>query len=381
MPRPLERIVCRRLIGRGNGHNFVTDILQHPGLILDSLARGILVTDANWRVHYVNRYLVEGLGTTADYFLGKNLMELAREFSQREATGELLRTLGNITPSPPKNLLTLIFPVLIPKRKFIRIIVQPHNPAPGMDGPEARGYLFTFADATQEGEIDEMKNDFISVASHEMRTPMTSIKGALELLLGGYAGELPPEATELLGISLTAVDRLVRLINDLLDIAKIDSGKMELHLDKHDMGDIVRRSMRSLRALAETHRVSIQLDQPDLLPPVLADRDRLDQIVTNLLSNALKYSPPESVVRIRVGHFGQTIRVTVTDEGPGIPKDQLERVFDRFMQLQGAKNGTGLGLTICRALIEQHRGSIWVDSEPGHGASFNFDLPLANPSE
>ena len=354
----------------------MSDILRNPSLILDSLARGIIVTDRNWRVHYANQFLVAGLGTTKEYLIGKGLMELAEEFSQKEASGELLRALGNITSSPPTELLTMIFPVLIPKRKFVRIIVQPYG-APDGSEDEERGFLFTFADATQEGEIDEMKNDFISVASHEMRTPMTSIKGSLELLLGGYAGELPAEATELLGISLTAVDRLVRLINDLLDIAKIESGKMELHLDKHDVGDIVRRSMRSLRALAETHRVSIQLDQATPLPSVLADRDRLDQIVTNLLSNALKYSPADSVVHVRVGQFGDTIRVTVTDEGPGIPVDQLERVFDRFMQLQGAKKGTGLGLTICRALIEQHKGSIWVDSEPGHGASFNFDLPIA----
>jgi signal transduction histidine kinase len=347
----------------------VSEILKNPGQILDSLARGIIVTDRTWRVHYANQFLVEGLGTTREYLIGKDLMELAREFSQKEASGELLRALGNITAHPPVELMTMIFPVLIPKRKFVRIIVQPYG--------DSQGYLFTFADATQEGEIDEMKNDFISVASHEMRTPMTSIKGSLELLLGGYAGELPAEATELLGISLTAVDRLVRLINDLLDIAKIESGKMELHLDKQDVSDVARRSIRSLRALAETHRVSIQLDQPNPLPPVMADRDRLDQILTNLLSNALKYSPPDSVVHVRVGQFGDTIRVTVTDEGPGIPQDQLERVFDRFMQLQGAKKGTGLGLTICRALIEQHRGSIWVDSEPGHGASFNFDLPIA----
>jgi signal transduction histidine kinase len=358
--------------------NTLSEILRNPGLILDSLARGIIVTDRNWRVYYANQFLVSGLGTTKEYLIGKDLMELAEEFSQKEASGELLRALGNVTSSPPTDLLTMIFPVLIPKRKFVRIIVQPYGDTQPNNGRDnSTGFLFTFADATSEGEIDEMKNDFISVASHEMRTPMTSIKGALELLLGGYAGELPAEATELLGISLTAVDRLVRLINDLLDISKIESGKMELHLDKHDVGDIVRRSMRTLRALAETHRVSIQLDQPNPLPPVLADRDRLDQIVTNLLSNALKYSPADSVVHVRVGQFANTIRVTVTDEGPGIPVDQLERVFDRFMQLQGAKKGTGLGLTICRALIEQHKGSIWVDSEPGHGASFNFDLPVA----
>src|SRR3972149_2794142 len=124
----------------------------------------------------------------------------------------------------PEHIQTKVVPVRLPERKFLRVHAMPYRPS-----KSASGYLLSFIDATREGEIDEMKSDFISVASHEMRTPMTSIKGSLELLLGGYAGELAPEATELMGICLTAVDRLVRLINDLLDIAKIESGKMELN--------------------------------------------------------------------------------------------------------------------------------------------------------
>jgi signal transduction histidine kinase len=340
--------------------------------ILDHLAQGILVTDADWRVRYVNRSLARALDTPVEEFTGQHMLVLAGRFCQRDTLGDLMHYLVQIALAPPEKNSVRRIAVRIPERLFIRVRVQPYC----ADDTTA-GFLCVFTDATQEGEIDEMKSEFISVASHEMRTPMTSIKGSLELLLGGYAGELPAEATELLGISLTAVDRLVRLINDLLDIAKIESGKMEFHLDPLDVNDCVRKSLRSLRALAEAHRVSIRAESTDNLPRVLADRDRLEQVITNLLSNALKYSPPDSVVRIETHSTGKAVRVSVSDQGPGIPSDQLEKVFDRFQQLQGAKKGSGLGLTICRALVEQHRGRIWVESEPGHGAQFHFELPIA----
>jgi signal transduction histidine kinase len=342
--------------------------------ILDSLPRAVLVTDTDWRVQYVNQTLVSSLECPAESLLGEHLLLLGGSIGRRDSLGELLRYLIQLVSSPPQQLEVKQVPIQIPERRFIRIHATPYCP----EG-QVVGYLLTFADVTREGEIDEMKSDFISVASHEMRTPMTSIKGSLELLLGGYAGELPAEATELLGISLTAVDRLIRLINDLLDIAKIESGKMELHLDRLKVTDCVKKSMRSVRALSETHKVSIATEQQEHLPDVFADRDRLEQVITNLLSNALKYSPPESVVRVHVQSMDDVVRVSVADQGPGIPPDKLEKVFDRFQQLSGAKKGTGLGLTISRALIEQHRGRIWVESEVGRGANFHFELPVAPP--
>lgn len=354
--------------------NLVTDALSEPGHILDSLAPAVLVTDADWRVRYANRALTRALSCQAEELLGKHLLVAAAQFSDKETSGELLRRLAQLALSPPEKTVTQTVPIRIPERKFLRIRVHPYRP-----GPSAAGYLFLFADATPEGEIDEMKSEFISVASHEMRTPMTSIKGSLELLLGGYTGELSAEASELLGIALTAVDRLVRLINDLLDISKIESGKMELHWERLDLTECVRKSMRSLRSLAEAHKVSILAEPTEKLAPVLADRDRLEQIITNLLSNALKYSPPDSVIRIRAIPVDNAVQVSIIDQGPGIPSDQLERVFERFQQLQGAKKGSGLGLTICRALVEQHHGRIWVEVEPGEGAHFCFELPIAPP--
>ncbi|MBI2820439.1 MAG: PAS domain-containing protein [Acidobacteria bacterium] len=353
----------------------MAEALIDPQILLDQIPTGVMVTDTEWRIRYVNESVVRSLAHPRGEIVGEHLLVILSNYCKGDSAGELLRLVTQLTQHPPQETLVRRLPFhTAERRKYLRVRVQPYRPAPGVSG-----FLFLFRDATQEGEVDEMKNEFVSMASHEMRTPMTSIKGSLELLLGGYAGELPTEAVELLGISLTAVDRLVRLINDLLDISKIESGKMQLQLDRLDIGDCIGKSMRSLRALAEAHRVSIRSEQSENLPRVLGDRDRLEQVITNLLSNALKYTPQESEVSILAHRADNAVRVSVCDQGPGIPPDQLEKVFDRFCQLAGAKQGSGLGLTICRALIEQHGGKIWAESELGRGSRFHFELPAVPP--
>ena len=352
---------------------YMSSAVINPGDLLDQLTQGIMVTGADWRVLYANRAVELGMGQPRERIIGQHLLVLAAEFCKEDSSGEAMRLITRLTADPPTGPLVKRLPFQTPgRRRFIRVRIQPYS----LEGSEL-GHLFFFRDATEEGEIDEKKSEFVSVASHEMRTPMTSIKGSLELLLGGYAGELPAEATELLGISLTAVDRLVRLVNDLLDISKIESGKMELHLDRLLITECVNKSVRSLRALAEAHKVSIRAAQPDSVPAVIADRDRIEQVITNLLSNALKYTPPESEVLVETLRRDNMVRVSVCDQGPGIAPEHLEKVFDRFCQLAGAKKGSGLGLTICRALVEQHGGRIWVESELGHGARFHMEIPAA----
>jgi PAS domain S-box-containing protein len=345
--------------------------LNYAELVLDYAPSGIVVTDLDWRIRYANRTLLRAVGAAEADLLGEHLLVAASKVGHQGALEELVHTLVRWVSAPPERLDARIVPVKTAGgRKFVRVRGMPFSP-PGAPA----GYYFTFTDATKDGEVDEMKSDFISIASHEMRTPMTSIKGSIELLLGGYAGELPPESTELLGICLTAVDRLIRLINDLLDISKIESGKMELHLARLSLGDCVQKSMRSLRSLADVNKVTMRAEQGERLPEVMGDRDRLEQVITNLLSNALKYSPAEKDVWVRVTAVDNVVRIAVGDEGPGIPPDQLSRVFDRFQQLAGAKKGTGLGLTIARALVEQHRGRMWVESQLGQGSTFYFELP------
>lgn len=344
-----------------------------PASILEGLPDGVLVTDTDWQIRYVNKALLRLLECSEKDLLGLHLPLLPDKTGRGDSSSEISDYLAHLTSSPPEQTEVKTVSVPTPARKFIRITTQPYRPSRSATA----GYILTFADATREGEIDEMKSEFISVASHELRTPMTSIKGSLELLLGGYAGEMPHEANELLEISLTAVDRLIRLVNDVLDIAKIESGKMEFHLAHLNVAECIEKSLRSIRSLAEAHHVSFQTEQPENIPSVFADRDRLEQIITNLLSNALKYSPANSVVHIRTSSRNDIVRISVTDKGPGVPPSKIHKVFDRFQQLEGAKKGSGLGLAICRALVEQQRGKIWVESIPGHGAEFHFELPTA----
>jgi PAS domain S-box-containing protein len=245
-------------------------------------------------------------------------------------------------------------------------------------GYEASGIIVR--DITERKEIDRLKTEFVSVVSHELRTPLTSIRGSLGLMEGGAVGELPPKARELVGIARQNADRLIRLINDILDLEKIESGKVQLNIAALDPAQLVERTVAELRAMALQYKVRMtpRIERRD---PVAGDLDRVIQVLTNLVSNALKFSPEDGQVTIVVGDgTAGFIRFTVTDEGPGLTEDQRSKLFGRFVQLEAAdtrkRGGTGLGLAISRSLVEQQSGRIGVDSEPGHGSSFWFELPL-----
>ncbi|MFQ5696586.1 MAG: sensor histidine kinase, partial [Terriglobia bacterium] len=244
------------------------------------------------------------------------------------------------------------------------------------------GRLFVYSDITREKELDQAKTEFISIASHELRTPMTSIKGSLDLLLGGFAGEVSEETRELLVIAQSGCERLIRLINDILDLSKIEAGRMQLRLQPMSVLDSVQRSVRTIKSYAESFQVKLAIDCPSPPPEVIGDRDRVDQVVTNLLGNAVKFSPAGSTVTVALRPVGEAVECRVIDTGPGIAADQLDRLFGKFQQLEpqaGRKGGTGLGLAIARALVEEHGGNVWVESELGRGSQFIFQLPLQPP--
>jgi PAS domain S-box-containing protein len=235
-------------------------------------------------------------------------------------------------------------------------------------------------DISERKEIDRLKTEFVSVVSHELRTPLTSIRGSLGLMEGGAVGELPAKARELVGIARQNADRLIRLINDILDLEKIEAGKIQLNIAALDPGQLVERTVAELRAMALQYKVRMTpvIERPE---SVAGDLDRVIQVLTNLVSNALKFSPEDGQVTITVaaGSAGFT-RFTINDKGPGLTEEQRSRLFGRFVQLEAAdtrkRGGTGLGLAISRSLVEQQSGRIGVDSEPGKGSSFWFELPL-----
>jgi len=242
--------------------------------------------------------------------------------------------------------------------------------------------LFTAAirDITERKQIDRMKNEFISVVSHELRTPLTSIRGSLGLIAGGAVGELPAQAKHLIDIASNNSDRLVRLINDILDIDKIESGKMPFDMKPQRLIRVVEQALQSIQSLADQHgvRIAFESDAPDV--SVDLDAERITQVLVNLLANAVNYSPRGGQVRVRVHRTEAGVRTAITDTGPGIPEEFRDRIFEKFAQADSSdhrqKGGTGLGLSISKAIVREHGGHIGFESELGRGSTFYFELPV-----
>ena len=249
----------------------------------------------------------------------------------------------------------------------------------GADADKVIGYFSLGADITELKRIDRMKTEFISTVSHELRTPLTSIRGSLGLVLGGVAGDLPEAAKGLVDIANTNCERLIRLINDILDSEKIESGHLRLELKAVDIVQLVRQAVDVNQGFADQHQVTLVLQTPAAPVAVQADSDRLMQVVTNLLSNAVKFSPTGGQVTLAVLRSGQGVRLEVRDTGPGIPEAFQGRIFQKFSQADASdtrqKGGTGLGLNISRALVRKMGGQIGFASQNGRGTVFFCEFP------
>ena len=237
-----------------------------------------------------------------------------------------------------------------------------------------------FEDVTRRREAERIQDELVSVVGHELRTPLTSIRGSLGLLDAGIAGELPPEAHEMVGVAIANTDRLTRLVNDMLDTERIRAGRLDLAVATVPADELVAQSVQAVEGAASDAGVTLATDVEPV--EVRADADRAVQALVNLIGNAVKFAPRGgSTVAIEVRHDGGEARFSVRDEGRGIPADQLMRIFERFNQVDTSdtreKGGTGLGLAIARSIVERHGGRIWAESPAGGGAAFHFTLPLA----
>jgi PAS domain S-box-containing protein len=240
-------------------------------------------------------------------------------------------------------------------------------------------------DISKRKRNERVKDDFVATVSHELRTPLTSIAGSLGLLLGGAAGELPPSAARLLEIAGSNSQRLVRLINDILDIEKIESGKAAFDLKPIDLRSLIGQAIESNRGFADSFCVDVRLEPASAWPTVRADSDRIIQVVTNLMSNAIKFSPAGNEVLVAIEDRGAIARVSVRDHGPGIPEAFKSHIFEKFAQANAfdarRKGGTGLGLNIVKQILDHHGGSVGFEPAPGGGAIFYFELPrIAGPA-
>ncbi len=239
------------------------------------------------------------------------------------------------------------------------------------------GAVITFQDVTARKEVDRMKNEFISIVSHELRTPLTSIRGSLGLLASGMLKKFPDRAEHMLKIAVENTDRLVRLINDILDIERLESGKVTIERGDCDLEHLMNQAADTMKAMADDNKVKLEVEP--LQRKVWADSDRITQVLTNLLSNAIKFSPEDGVIHLRALEKDDHVLVQVQDHGRGIPEDKREKIFERFGQVDASdsreKGGTGLGLPICKTIVDQHGGQMWVDSTLGEGSIFQFTIP------
>lgn len=240
--------------------------------------------------------------------------------------------------------------------------------------------LVIIRNITDRKKMERLKNEFVSMVSHELRTPLTSVKGSLGLIMGGAVGEVSPQIKSLIDIALKNSERLILIINDILDIEKIESGKMDFKMQSLNLSELVQQAILSNQGYAEKFNISYILEQdlPDIR--IHGDSDRLNQVLTNLLSNAAKFSPPEAIVSI----FIETpkpdwVRVAVQDRGPGVPEAFRSKIFQKFAQADSSdtrkKGGTGLGLSISKAIVERHQGKIGFSCPEAGGTIFYFDLP------
>jgi len=350
--------------------------------ILESAGEAIIMVDNRGLCVTANHQVGSVLGISAERCIGQSVHELHSHATRVFRGGGALEWTPGPDGTPPIEINTLTVETREDQPRVFHEFSAPVQDEVG----RVIGRIYVYRDITKETEVDRMKSEFIATVSHELRTPMTSIKGSLGLVLGGIAGTLPEDAKELLGIAQNNTDRLIRLINDILDISRIEAGKMEIKRAPLSVADSVHRAIRELEGFATQRSIILTADLPDDLPRAVADYDRLQQVLVNLLSNAIKFSDLHSNVLVTAGLDEDQIWVRVADQGAGIPKEHLASIFEKFHRVDNASTrktgGTGLGLAICRAIVEEHGGRIWVDSEMGKGSAFTFTLPVeAAPPE
>lgn len=239
--------------------------------------------------------------------------------------------------------------------------------------------LSILVDITKRKQLDNLKSEFVSTVSHELRTPLTSIRGSLGLIIGGAVGDIPTNAIDLVDIADKNCGRLIRLVNDILDMEKIESGMMDYTFAEINLPPLIDEIILANKSYGDEFNVKFVNTISVSSAHVLGDKERLSQVLANLLSNAAKFSPPGGDVEISITENVSSWRVGVTDHGDGVPEEFRHQIFERFSQADASDtrriNGTGLGLSISRAIVEKHGGKLDFTSKRGEGATFYFDLP------
>jgi PAS domain S-box-containing protein len=370
----------REIAEREQVEERVRSLSRRNELILQSAADGIWGVDTTGTTTFMNAAASRMIGFTADELIGRRTHDLIHH-SRPDGTPypeEECRIRCSIEERETVEVVDEVF-----WRKDGTSFPVEYSSTPLSEDGAVTGAVVVFRDVTERREVERMKDEFVSVVSHELRTPLTSIRGSLGLLGSGLLGPVPERGQRLLEIATENTDRLVRLVNDILDIERMDAGRMELERVTVDAASLVRQAVQTVEGMAARHSVELVVEPVSAV--VWADPDRLVQVLTNLLSNAIKFSESGGVVRVRSADVAGQLRITVSDTGRGIPAELQERIFGRFQQVDASdsrqKGGTGLGLAIARGIVQQHGGTMELESEPGKGSAFSFTVPLVSVAE
>jgi len=362
-----------QMLARSREEDRVEELHRTQEILLDTIEDGICGADRNGIASLINPAARRLLGATPESVAGISVHSLLHGAKPGGDTCKddciLLRALTKHVSASAE---TTVY------RRDGSSFPAEFSLTPILEQGRISGSVLSFRDISQRFALDRLKDEFVSTVSHELRTPLTSIRGALGLLSAGLLGDISDKAANLLRIALTNSDRLVRLINDILDLERIQSGREPLAFRPIELSEIIRQAIDGMQPVADAAGIQLIHDANGV--QLSADPDRLLQVITNLLSNAVKFSPEGATVAVTLREGSNGVTLSVIDQGRGIPADKLDSIFDRFQQVDASdsrqKGGSGLGLAICRTIVQQHGGRIWAERNAVIGSTFRVVLPL-----
>ena len=346
-------------------------------LILESVGDGIYGIDLEGRLTFINEAGARVLGYSAEQLTGRDVHEVIH-YSHADGTPY------SKSSSPILQALRRCEPIRMRDEVFWRqdgtAIPVEYSASPLMEEGRISGMVVAFQDVSERRRLEKMKDEFISTVSHELRTPLTSLRGSLGLIASGSLDKRPEKQRQMVEMAIGNCDRLVRLVNEILDFDSMEKGQLPLHRQPVEAVDLLRRAADVAHNPATQVHISFRIEA--LPASLVADEERILQVLNELVANAIKFSPPETTIRLAAeAKSANEICFIVEDQGRGIPPEKLEHIFNRFQQGDAsdsrALGGTGLGLALCRSIVEQHGGRIWAESELGQGSRFLFTLPAA----
>lgn len=346
-------------------------------LILESVGDGIYGIDLDGKLTFINLAGARVLGYTPEQLTGRDVHDVIHH-SHADGTPYSRST------SPILQAMRLNEPIRMRDEVFWRqdgtAIPVEYSANPLLEEGRVSGMVVAFQDVSERRRLEKMKDEFISTVSHELRTPLTSLRASLGLISSGSLDKRPEKQRQMVELAIGNCDRLIRLVNDILDFDRFEKGKLPLHRQQVEAIDLLRRAADVAYSAANQAHITFRIDAPSV--PVLADEARLLQVLNELVANAIKFSPPETQIKLSARPAGDgAVCFIVEDQGRGIAPEKLEHIFNRFQQGDAsdsrALGGTGLGLALCRSIVEQHGGRIWAESTLGKGSRFLFTVPAA----